>query len=329
MKKTIGWGIMATGTIANKFCEGLKSLKDAEIIAVASRSLDRALAFGRKHGIKRAYGSYEELVKDPEVDIVYIATPHNLHYRGAMLCLEAGKAVLCEKPFTLNAREAESLIRFARERKVFLMEAMWTRYLPAILKVREWLGKGLIGEVRFLKAEFGYRCTWDPEGRLLNPDLAGGALMDVGIYPVSFASMVYGSQPQSIKSLAHIGQTHVDEQFAVLFGYGGGKIASLSGAVRTNFVNDAIIMVTHGRIHIPDFFYAKKATLYTASGTEEYGPEFEGNGYHYEAAEAMSCLREGKLESSVMPLDETLAIMHTMDTIRSQWGLKYPGENGV
>ena len=152
--------------------------------------------------------------------------------------------------------------------------------------------------------------------------------MDVGIYPVSFASMVYGSQPQSIKSLAYRPNPRGRTICSSVWVWWR-KIASLSGAVRTNFVNDAMIMGTHGRIHIPDFFYAKKATLYTASGTEEYGPEFEGNGYHYEAAEAMSCLREGKLESSVMPLDETLAIMHTMDTIRSQWGLKYPGENGV
>lgn len=327
MKNRIGWGILATGTIAQKFCEGLKLLGDAELVAVASRSMEKARAFGAEYGVKRAYGSYEELVRDPEVDIVYIATPHPMHFENAMLCLEAGKAVLCEKPFTMNAREAEALIAFAREKGLFLMEAMWTRYLPAIVKVREWLSKGLIGEVRFLKADFGYRCAWDPEGRLLNPVLGGGALLDVGIYPVSFASMVFGAQPRSVKSLAHIGETGVDEQFAALFEYEGGAIASLSGALRTDFVNDALILGTHGRIHVPDFFHAKTATLHTASGAEEvFGPEFEGNGYQYEAAEAMRCLREGKLESSIMPLEETLAIMRTMDAIRSQWGLKYPSE---
>jgi len=330
MKEKIGWGIMATGTIANKFCDGLKILDDARIVAVASRSLDKARDFGSKHGIEHAYGSYEELVNDPEVDIVYIATPHPFHFEGAMLCLKAGKAVLCEKPFTLNAREAETLIGYARKKGLFLMEAMWTRYLPAIVKVREWLEQGSIGEIRFLKADFGYRCSWDPEGRLLNPELAGGALMDVGIYPVSFTSMVYGSQPQSIKSMAHIGETHVDEQFAVLFGYEGGKIASLSGAVRTRLVNDALIMGTDGMIHIPDFFCAKTATLYSSSGGKEvFGPKFDVNGYNYEAAEAMRCLREGRPESSIMPLDETLAIMRTMDAIRAQWGLKYPGEDEV
>lgn len=328
MKKTIGWGILATGTIAHKFCEGLKHLGDAEIVAVASRTPEKAQAFREKYGIRRAYGSYEDLVKDPEVDIVYIATPHPFHFDAAMLCLRAGKPVLCEKPITLNAREAEALIAYAREKRLFLMEAMWTRYLPAIVKVREWLGSGLIGEVRFLKADFGYRCAWDPQGRLLNPALGGGALLDVGIYPVSFASMVFGMQPQTIKSLAHIGETRVDEQFAALFGYEGGKLAALSGALRTDFVNDAVIMGTKGRIHIPDFFFAKTATLHLDSGKEEvFGPEFEGNGYQYEAAEAIRCLREGRLESSVMPLDETLAIMRTMDAIRSQWGLRYPGEN--
>jgi len=327
MKTCIGWGIMATGTIARKFCEGLKVLGDAELVAVASRSMEKARAFGAEHGIKRAYGSYEALAQDPDVDIVYIATPHPMHFENAMLCLEAGKAVLCEKPFTMNAREAEALIAFAREKGLFLMEAMWTRYLPAIVKVREWLSKGLIGEVRFLKADFGYRCVWDPGGRLLNPALGGGALLDVGIYPVSFASMIFGNQPRIIQSLAHIGETGVDEQFAALFEYEGGAIASLSGALRTDFVNDALILGTHGRIHVPDFFYAKTATFRSASGAEEvFGPEFEGNGYQYEAAEAMRCLREGKLESSIMPLEETLAIMRTMDAIRSQWGLKYPSE---
>lgn len=328
MKKTIGWGIMATGTIANKFCDGLKHLEDAEIVAVASRSLDKAQAFSRKYGIRKAYGSYEELVRDPEVDIVYIATPHNLHFAGTMLCLEAGKAVLCEKPFALNAREAEKLIKYARDKKLFLMEAMWTRFLPAVVKVREWLKQGLIGEVRCLKADFGFRCEWNPKGRLLNIELAGGALMDVGIYTVSFASMIYGTQPNTIKSLAHMGETGVDEQCAMLFGYEGGQIASLGAAVRTEMKNDALIFGTEGMIHIPEFWCAKSATLHLASGREEaFGPEMKGNGYNYEAAEAMRCLREGKLESDIMPLDETLAIMHTMDTIRAQWGLKYPGEN--
>lgn len=328
MKNTIGWGIMATGTIADKFCEGLKYLEDAEIVAVGSRSKDKALEFSRKHGIKKAYGSYEELARDPEVDIVYIATPHNFHYEGAMLCLENGKAVLCEKPFTLNAREAEKVIEYARKKGLFLMEAMWTRYLPAIIKVREWLKQGLIGEVRYLKADFGYRCKWDPKGRLLNPELAGGALLDVGIYPVSFASMIFGSQPRTIKSLAHIGETKVDEQCAVIFGYDGGRIASLGAALRTDMMNDALIMGTEGMIHIPVFYCAKSATLRLASGHEEtFGPEFEGNGYNYEAAEAMRCLKAGKLESDIMPLDETLAIMRTMDEIRAQWGLKYPGES--
>lgn len=327
MKKKIGWGIMATGTIARKFCEGLKLLEDAEPVAAASRSLEKARAFSAEYGVKRAYGSYEALVQDPEVDIVYIATPHPVHYENVMLCLKAGKAVLCEKPFAMNARQAEEMIAYARGKGLFLMEAMWTRYLPAIVKVREWLSKGLIGEVRFLKADFGYRCAWDPEGRLLNPALGGGALLDVGIYPVSFASMVFGAQPRSVKSLAHIGETGVDEQFAALFEYEGGAIASLSGALRTDFVNDALILGTHGRIHVPDFFYAKTATFRSASGAEEvFGPEFEGNGYQYEAAEAMRCLREGKPESSIMPLEETLAIMRTMDAIRSQWGLKYPSE---
>jgi len=207
------------------------------------------------------------------------------------------------------------------------MEAMWTRYLPAIKKVREWLSSGAIGEVRMLKADFGFRCEWNPNGRFLNYELGGGALLDAGIYPVSFASMVFRSQPSRITSMPHIGETGVDEQFTALFGYGGGKMASIAGAIRTRLISDALIIGTEGNIHIPNFLRARCAILSIQDKqVETYEPAFEGTGYNYEAAEAMRCLREGKLESDIMPLDESLSIMKTMDSVRNQWGLKYPGE---
>ncbi|MDF2926096.1 MAG: dehydrogenase [Paenibacillaceae bacterium] len=327
MSKVIKWGILAPGAIAHKFVKGLSVAEGAQVRAVGSRTLEKAEAFAGEYGIAKAYGSYEELVSDPDVDIIYVATPHPFHRESVLLCLNAGKAVLCEKPFTINAGEAEELVSRAREAKLFLMEAMWTRFLPAIVKVREWLAQGLIGQVRMVKADFGFQSGWNPKGRLLDPKLGGGALLDAGIYPVSFASMVLGTQPDEIRSLAHLGETGVDEQFSLLFGYPEGRIASLSGAVRTNLINDAWIMGTEGHIHVPSFLFARSASLFV-KGQEsvEYNPVFAGNGYHYEAEEAMRCLREGRLESPVMPLEETLAIMRTLDSIREQWGLRYEGE---
>jgi len=320
MEKIIRWGILATGKIAHKFAKDLSILEDARIVAVGSRSIDKAKEFAQEYGIPKAYGSYEELAKDPEVDIIYVATPHSAHRDCTLLCLKEGKPVLCEKPFTVNALEAEEVIKYARETGIFLMEAMWTRYLPAVVKVREWLAAGAIGEVRMLKADFGFRTAWNPEGRLLNPALAGGALLDAGIYPVSFASMVFGTQPLEIKSVAHIGTTGVDEQFSAIFKYDGGKIASLSGAIRTGMINDAWIYGTEGKIHMTEFLFGKSVELYINGKKEEiYEPVYEGFGYYYEAREAMRCLREGLKESSIMPLDETLAIMKTMDLIRKRW----------
>ncbi len=318
---------MGTGNIANKFVKGLLSLDKARLRAVGSRDLKKAQAFSSQYGFEMAYGSYEKLVSDPEVDIVYISTPHPFHKEGVALCLKAGKAVLCEKPFTLNAKDSRQLVSLAREKQLFLMEAMWTRYLPAMVKVKEWLAKGLIGDVQCVKADFGAMGKWDPSGRLFNLELGGGALLDIGIYPVSFASMVFGVQPTTITSVVNIGQTGVDENNAILFSYSNGKLANLMSSVNYDLVNDAWIFGTEGHIHIPHFFCPKEATLSLKNGqVETYKLEFESTGYQYEAIEAMECLRNGQLESAIMPLDETLAIMDTMDRLRAQWNLRYPGE---
>ncbi len=327
MKNKINWGLLGAGGIAHKFVEGLRFIDDAEIKAVGSKSLERAETFGNQHAIPNRYGSYLELVNDPEIDLIYVSTRHPDHKETTLLCLQAGKAVLCEKPFTVNAKELAVVIQSAREAKVFLMEAMWTRCLPAIVKVREWLSQGAIGEIRQVKADFGFRGEWDPSARWLNPKLGGGALLDVGIYPLSFAMMVLGDTPSNIVSMAGIGSTGVDEQFAAILGYEAGKFATISGAVRTRTPHDAWILGTDGRIHIPDFWHAQSARLWVKDNEpEEVSLPFVGNGYNYEAQEAMSCLRSGQLESKMMPLDESLSIMKTMDAIRAQWGLKYPGE---
>jgi dihydrodiol dehydrogenase / D-xylose 1-dehydrogenase (NADP) len=328
MRKTIKWGILGPGAIARKFVQDLKLLSDAEIIAVGSRSKDKALAFAKEYGIENAYGSYEELVNDPQVEIIYVATPHPAHKEGTLLCLKAGKAVLCEKPFTVNAKEAEELIDYARKSKIFLMEAMWTRFIPVIVKVREWLTAGIIGEVKMVKADFGFRGNLDPKSRLFNLELGGGSLLDVGVYTISFASMIFGGDhPLNISSMSHIGETGADEEFSTILGYENGKLATLSGAVRTDMPQDAWILGSKGRVYIPDFWHAKTATLYIEGREKEViEMPFDSMGLQFEAVEAMNCLREGKLESEVIPLNESLVIMKTMDRIREQWGLKYPCE---
>ena len=327
MPKKIRWGILGPGGIAHKFADALKAIPDAEIIAVGSRDRQRADAFADTFNVLYRHGSYSELANNPEVDVVYVATPHPFHKACAMLCLEAGKAVLCEKPFTVDAEQAEVLIASAREHKQFLMEAMWTRFIPVMVKVREWLADGVIGEPRMLTADFGNQVALTAEnmkGRLFALELAGGAMLDIGVYTVSLASMVFG-MPTQITSLAHIGETGVDEQAAVLLGYDAGQIASLSCAITTHTSQDARIFGTKGAIYIPNFSRATSATL------EVFGKEplqieipFTDNGFEYQVLEVINCLRAGKLESDVMPLDESLSIIKTMDTVREQWGLKYP-----
>ena len=326
MQKKIKWGIMGPGRIAHKFAQSLKCSEAAEVIAVGSRSIERAAQFATEYGISRAYGSYIDLAADTDVDIIYIATPHPAHFECALLCLKAGKAVLCEKPFTLNAPETKILIQTARKSGIFLMEAMWMRYLPAIVKARELLAQGAIGEIRMVKADFGNRIPWEPAGRLLNPELGGGALLDVGIYPVSFASMVLGADPTKITGVAYLGETGVDEQFSAVLGYETGRIAALSGAVRTSLSNEARIFGTEGYIRVPDFWRASGLELYRNGKMEKFDIPFRSTGYIHEAEEAMICLREGLTESSVMPLDESLKIMKILDILRKQWGLKYPSE---
>jgi predicted dehydrogenase len=321
------WGILGTGFIAGAFAAGLTALDDAEILAVGSRTQAAADVFANKFNIPRQYPSYKALADDPDVEVIYVSTPHSLHCENTLLCLDAGKAVLCEKPFAINTAQADTMIQKAREKRLFLMEAMWTRFLPVLVRVRELLANGAIGEPRMINADFGFRTNFNPAGRLFDPNLGGGGLLDVGIYPLSLASMVFGNATR-ISSMATLGETGVDEQSAFILGYEDGQLAVLSTAIRTNTPQTASIIGTEGyiRIHSPWW----RGTTFTLSVQGKSDEVFEcpltGNGYNYQAAEVVRCLREGKLESDVMPLDETRSIMATMDSIRAQWGLKYPME---
>lgn len=327
MKEKIRWGILSTGNIAKKFVTGLKVVKDAEIVAVGSRTKGAAESFGNAFEIPRRHGSYEALVADPEVDVIYVGTPHPFHAENTLLCLRGGKAVLCEKPFSINAREAGEMIALARRKNLFLMEAMWTRYIPAIAKVRELIDAGAIGTLQMVQADFGYRARFDPKGRAFDPELGGGALLDVGVYPISLASMLLGA-PSRVAGMAQMGSTGVDELSAVLLGYPKGQLALLASAVSAATAQETFLIGTGGHIWIHAPWY--KSERLTVSRPEKKDEEFylplEGNGYNYEAIEVGRCLRAGRIESEIMPLDETLSIMKTMDQVREQWGLRYPDE---
>lgn len=323
----IRWGILGTGNIAVQFAGGLAVIPDADLVAVGSRAQDTSDAFGDEFGIPRRHSSYEALAADGDVDVIYVATPHSFHRDHSILCLEHGVAVLCEKPFTINAGQARDVVEVARKRGLFLMEAMWTRFIPAVVVAREWIAEGAIGEPRLVAADFGFRAGVNPKGRLFDPALGGGALLDVGIYTISMASMVLGPHPDRIESTVTMGETGVDEQSAFILGYEGGELAVLYTAVRTSTPVEARILGTEGRIlvHAP-FYKSAKVTLQAGDRMEEVDLPLEGNGYNYQAVEVMSCLRNGRTESDIMPLDETVALMEVMDQIRSQWGLKYPME---
>ncbi|MEA4908705.1 MAG: Gfo/Idh/MocA family oxidoreductase [Anaerolineaceae bacterium] len=325
--KPIRWGILGTGGIAHKFAQGLQWAPGAVLAAVGSRDPSTADAFAREFNVPHAYGSYSELAQSPEVDVIYVSTPHFFHYENSLLCLENGKAVLCEKAFTINAREAQAVIDYARQKGLFVMEAMWTRFLPVAVRLRRMVAEGLLGELHSLAARFTFRADYNPQGRLFNPALGGGALLDVGVYPIAWAAMLFG-EPTEIHGIAHLSDQGVDERATMLLGYAGGQTASLFASLTTVSPDRSTLMgsqgylTLHGRLAHPT-----RITLSLKNKPdEELDVSFEGNGYQFEALHVMECLRQGKLESEIMSLDETLSIMRTMDQLRQQMGVFYPGE---
>ncbi len=328
MSDKIRWGLIGLGFIARRFVNDLARLPDAEIYAVASRSQEKADAFGAEYGATKIYGSYEDLANDPNVDVAYIGTPHNLHLEHSLLCLNAGKHVLCEKPFAVNAKEAQVMIDCAREKNRFLMDAFWTRYFPAMDKLRELLAEDVIGDVMLVQADFGGRGPVVPEKRHFNPDLAGGALLDVGSYCIQFASMIYGKPPTDIVSQYTLGSTGVDELSVLVFRYSDYEMATLTSAIRLGTPHEARVMGTEGYIAIPNFWHPNELTsVLSGQAPETLRFPYEGEGFQFEAIEVGNCIRGGLIESPVYPLEETLTIMQTMDRIRADWGLRYPFED--
>jgi predicted dehydrogenase len=327
MTGRIGWGFLGAGSIANRFMSGLKEVDDGYLAAVGSRTEGKAEAFTAKHG-GTPYNTYEAMLGDKRVDVVYIATPHPFHLPHARMALEAGKSVLCEKPMTPNAAQAGTMADLARKRGLFLMEAMWTRFFPVMAHVRQWLSAGEIGPVHLVQADFGFAAVENPASRLFDPALAGGSLLDVGVYTISFASMVFGGrQPDRILAMHEPAATGVDARTGCLFGYEGGGMAQLFSAVRTTTPHEARIIGENGYILIPRFWHPKTATLVRKGKAEEvFDCDYPAEGFQFEIRAVQDDLRAGRTENSLMPLAESVAIAKTLDSVRAQLEIVYPFE---
>lgn len=328
MENKIKWGIISTGHISDKFAGALAILPEAELAAVASRNQNSASQFAAKHQIPKAYSSYQELADDPDIDAIYIGTPHTFHLENSVMCMRKGKAVLCEKAFAMNEAEAREMVRVAREENVFLMEAMITRQVPLMHKVLAWIKEGRIGEPRMVRASRCARGEFKPGARQLNPELGGGSLLDVGVYVVSFAQMIFQKAPTEAVGLGHIGNWGSDEQGVAILKYDNGEIADLSFALRTAAVNEAYVFGTEGYIRVHEVFAdPSKASLFiNREEVEAIDEPIIGNALNYEAEEVMRCLKLGLKESPKMPLDESIQIMKIMDKLRKPWGLVYSND---
>jgi predicted dehydrogenase len=315
-ERPLAWGVIGTGRIASAFVADLELTDSGSAVAVGSRSLGSADEFAARHGIPNQHASYADLAADPEIDAVYVATPHPMHRDSAVLALEAGKPVLVEKPFAMNASEAGEIAGLARERKLFAMEAMWTRFLPHMVEIRRLLTAGELGTIVSVSADHGQWFDEDPDSRLFAPALGGGALLDLGIYPVSFASMVLGP-PDRVAAVVDPAFTGVDAQVTMAFGYESGAQASLACTLRARSPTRAAIVGTDARIEIDGDFYRPSAfELITRSGERSrFEPDHRGHGLRHQADEVARCLAGNLIESPVMPLDETVSIAATMDDV--------------
>ena len=321
------WGILATGGIAHAFARDLRTA-GLDLRAVGSRRLEGARAFAEEFDVARVHGSYEALAADDEIDIVYIATPHPMHAENALLLLEHGKHVLIEKPFTLNADQAIAVRDLARAKGLLAMEAMWTRYLPHMIRIHDIIEAGTLGEIRAVFADHTQRISDDPAHRLNALELGGGALLDLGIYPVSFAWDMLGA-PTSITATARLGGTGADTEVATIFTHASGAVSTTLSSSRAAGPNTAHVVGTEGRIDIDRVWYTPTSFRVTApDGTvlEEFVSDIEGRGMQFQALAAEETIAGGATDSERLPIDETVAIMETLDAVRRQIGLRYPEE---
>ena len=321
------WGILATGGIAAAFASDLRTA-GLDLVAVGSRSQESADAFAARFDIARAHGSYEALATDPDVDIIYVATPHPMHHADARLALENGKHALVEKSFTVTRAEAADLQRLAAEKGLLVMEAMWTRYLPHMVRIRELIADGALGEIRAVTADHTQKITADPAHRLNALELGGGALLDLGIYPISFIWDILG-EPETIKAVARLGETGADTEIATVMTHAGGGVSTSVSSARAVGPNTASVIGTEGRIDIDRVWYAPTSfRLVAPDGTvrESYESAIDGRGMQYQALAAERLVATGTPEGDILPIAESVAIMATLDEIRAQIGVRYPNE---
>lgn len=320
--QNIRWGILACGRIARKFAADLQLVEGASLVAVASRDIARAREFAADYPAEHVFGSYEALVALPDVDIIYVASPHSHHHEHTLLCLNNGKAVFCEKAFAITSQQAKEMVELARSKNLFLMEALWTRFLPHYIKVKEMINAGMLGELKGVVANFGFLSTQTPDQRHFNPALGGGSLLDIGIYNVFLAQTILGRPDEIIASMTPA-STGVDEQSAIIFKYQNGSMATLFSSFASNLETDADIFGTKGRIRLTNRFYEPTASI-------QYYPDQvdsrtlipidkePGWGYQHEIRHVVDCLNKGLKESPVWGLDETLALMETLDRVRDE-----------
>lgn len=324
--KKLNFAILCAGYIAETMARTVSGMDDVVPYAIASRGLDRAQNLADKYGFCKAYGSYEELVEDENVDLVYVSSPHSLHYEHAKLCLEHGKHVLCEKPFTVNSQQAEILFLLAQRQNLFIMEAVWTRFQPFAAKLRDILESDLIGNPIMMTASIGNDLRHI--NRLVSPELAGGALLDLGIYAITIASMVFGKDVEKIESVAVKTERGVDAQNNITLVYKNGSMAVLNSSFLCRLSNQAVIYGSKGRVEIGTFWHPERIDVIFNDGSEpqSFDVPFDISGYEYEVRAAVAAIENGQTGCKEIPHEETLRIMGLMDQLRAEWGIRYPFE---
>ncbi len=324
MTQNFRWGLIGPGNIATRFAESLNFVEGTSLYAVASRDIKRATKFGEKFGARQCYQNYQALCEDPHVDAIYIATPHRFHFEQAHTCLTAKKPVLCEKPFTVNAREHQILVDLATQNQVFMMEAMWTLFLPTYRQIHHWLKEETIGDTKLLQSSFGFVAQRNPVGRLFNHELAGGTLLDMGVYNVAISQWLLKKPLKDVLAHAYIGATGVDETISVSMNFGDGVFSQFFSSFHSQLPNNFIVNGSKGSICIgKDFWGAEKVQLKIGNNIETLSFPFRGRGFEYEIEHAIACIQEEKTESNIMSHEATQSNMKIMDSIRQQIGLRY------
>lgn len=323
MTKKYNWAILGCGKIAKKFALELKSLPNANLYAAASRNLENATNFASEFGFEKAYGSYDEMVKDPNVDVVYIATPHSHHLEHTLLCLNNKKAVLCEKAFAINSKEVLQMVKASKENNTFLMEAFWVRFRPKFKTVLELIKKEDLGKLKMVKSDFNFMGEYNPENRLFNLDLGAGSLLDIGIYPV-FTSLMLLGKPTQIKAIPQFSPTGSEESITIFLSYENGATAILNSSFKSDYKNDVELTFEKGTIKY-DRFSSEPILLHTKNKDKQI--TFEGGpnlGYQFEAIHIMECLDKNLIESPILPLSTSIDLMGILDSIRQEAGIVFP-----